>query len=145
MDMLPRPQPLKALAYAPGLMNNLLWNFSGHVAPLLGALVAAPLLISGLGLDRFGILMIAWMVIGYFVLLFGLGVAGAGCLGLLTSWLVSDVLNIPSGLLAETVRSFYLLAASVPLVVLTAGLRITLAPKERDLMRGWLFPGGSGA
>jgi O-antigen/teichoic acid export membrane protein len=74
--MLPRSQPPRKLAYAPGLLRNLLWNFSGQVTPLLAALIAAPLLISGLGLDRFGILMIAWMVIGY-VSLFDLGLPRA--------------------------------------------------------------------
>jgi len=153
-------------AYAPGLVGNVLWNFGGGLAPLLGAIIATPLLISGLGLERFGILMIAWMVVGYFnlfdmglgraltklvaerlesgrdnenpgliwtalAMLFALGVIGGGCLWLLSPWLAGDVLNIPSNLTPEAVASLYYLAASVPLVVLTAGLRALLDAHHR--------------
>ncbi len=46
----------------------------GQVAPLVAALLAIPLLISHLGVDRFGLLSIGWMLIGYFSLFdFGLG------------------------------------------------------------------------
>jgi O-antigen/teichoic acid export membrane protein len=151
---------------APGLVGNVLWNFAGSLAPLLGAVIAAPLLISGLGLERFGILMIAWMVIGYFnlfdmglaraltklvaerlesgrdnenpgliwtalAMLFALGVIGGSCLWLLSPWLAGDVLNIPSNLTPEAAASLYYLAASVPLVVLTAGLRALLDAHHR--------------
>lgn len=48
----------------------------GQVAPLIAAVVSIPLLIKGLGVDRFGILTIAWMLIGYFSL-FDLGIGRA--------------------------------------------------------------------
>ena len=42
--------------------------------PLLVAIVVIPMLIKGMGLERFGVLTIAWMVVGYFSLFdFGLG------------------------------------------------------------------------
>jgi O-antigen/teichoic acid export membrane protein len=44
--------------------------------PVLAALVLIPSLIRALGVDRFGILSLAWMLIGYFTL-FDLGVSGA--------------------------------------------------------------------
>ncbi|MGO8909032.1 MAG: flippase [Bradyrhizobium sp.] len=56
------------------LTRNVLWNFAGQVAPLFAAVFAIPLLIKGMGVDRFGLLTLAWMVIGYFSLFdFGLG------------------------------------------------------------------------
>lgn len=153
-------------AYAPGLVANVLWNFAGSLAPLLGAVIAVPLLISGLGLERFGVLTIAWMVVGYFnlfdmglgraltklvaerlesgrdnenpglictalAMLFALGVIGGGCLWLLSPWLAGDVLNIPSDMTSEAVTALYYLAAAIPLVVLTAGLRALLDAHHR--------------
>jgi len=56
------------------LARNVLWNLLGTGAPLLVALFAIPLLIEGLGTERFGVLLIAWMVVGYFSLFdMGLG------------------------------------------------------------------------
>lgn len=54
--------------------RNTLFNLIGESLPLLVALFAIPLLIEGLGLPRFGILTISWMIVGYFSLFdFGLG------------------------------------------------------------------------
>jgi len=143
-----------------------LWNLAGQVTPLLAAVFAIPVLIKGLGVDRFGVLTLAWMVIGYFslfdlglgraliklvseklgagrpeeipelvwtaLLLMGLlGMVGAGATLLLTGWLVTDVLNIPVELQAETAASFRLLAWSVPVVILTTGLRGILEAYQR--------------
>lgn len=58
------------------LARNTVFNFVGQGAPLLLAVIAIPLLISGLGTERFGILTLAWMVIGYFSL-FDLGLGRA--------------------------------------------------------------------
>ena len=58
------------------LTRNVLWNFAGQVAPLFAAVFAIPLLIRGMGVDRFGLLTLAWMVIGYFSL-FDLGLGRA--------------------------------------------------------------------
>jgi O-antigen/teichoic acid export membrane protein len=56
------------------LFRNTLWSGIGSAAPMLVAVVAVPRLIHGLGADRFGILALAWMAIGYLSLLdFGLG------------------------------------------------------------------------
>ena len=56
------------------LSRNVLWNFAGQAAPLFAAVFSIPLLIRGMGVDRFGLLTLAWMVIGYFSLFdFGLG------------------------------------------------------------------------
>jgi O-antigen/teichoic acid export membrane protein len=58
------------------LARNVLWNLLGTGAPLLVALIAIPLLIEGLGAARFGVLTLAWMVVGYFSL-FDLGLGRA--------------------------------------------------------------------
>ncbi|HYC49751.1 MAG TPA: flippase [Gemmatimonadaceae bacterium] len=56
-------------------------------------------------------------------LLFLLGCAGSLVVAALTPPLVNRVLNIPLELRQETMRSFWILAASLPLVVFTVGLR----------------------
>lgn len=58
------------------LVRNIIWNLLGQGAPLLVALLAIPLLIRGLGTERFGVLVLAWMVVGYFTL-FDLGIGRA--------------------------------------------------------------------
>jgi O-antigen/teichoic acid export membrane protein len=58
------------------LTRNVLWNFAGQIAPLFAAVIAIPVLIRGMGTDRFGLLTLAWMVIGYFSL-FDLGLGRA--------------------------------------------------------------------
>lgn len=49
-----------------------MYNLLGQGVPLVVALVALPLLIQGLGAERFGILALSWVVLGYFGL-FDLG------------------------------------------------------------------------
>jgi O-antigen/teichoic acid export membrane protein len=56
------------------LARNTLLNLLGHGAPIFAALVAIPLLIGGLGTERFGVLTVVWATIGYFsVLDLGIG------------------------------------------------------------------------
>src|SRR6185437_11838065 len=56
-------------------------------------------------------------------LMFLLGVVGGVALAAGTPWFVKDVLKVPPTLARETTRAFYLLAAVLPVVVVTAGLR----------------------
>jgi O-antigen/teichoic acid export membrane protein len=140
------------------LARNSALNLAGQVLPLVVAAVAIPLLIRGLGAERFGILTLAWAAIGYFglfefglsraltqavaarlgadnhedlptvmwsalLLLFGLGVVGGAVLSLATPLLVKDVLDVPSELQREAILAFWILAASLPLVLLSVGLR----------------------
>lgn len=58
------------------LAKNTILNFIGQVAPLLVAVVTIPYIIKGLGVERFGILSLAWVVLGYFSL-FDLGLGRA--------------------------------------------------------------------
>jgi O-antigen/teichoic acid export membrane protein len=56
------------------LARNTLLNIAGQVIPLLVAVATMPYTVRGLGPERFGILSIAWLVLGYFALLdLGLG------------------------------------------------------------------------
>ena len=56
------------------LARNIVWNLLGVCLPLLVALWAIPRLIQGLGAERYGVLAIIWMGIGYFSLFdFGVG------------------------------------------------------------------------
>jgi O-antigen/teichoic acid export membrane protein len=152
------------------LSKNALWTLLGNGLPLTVALVTIPRLIEGMGTARFGVLSIAWMVVGYFSLFdFGmgraltqliarargrgdrasiaplawsalglmsvLGVAGALLVAALSPWLVTTRLEIPATLEHETLVSFYLLAASIPLVIATTALRGILEAYERF---GWV-------
>ncbi|MHB8412425.1 MAG: flippase [Candidatus Acidiferrales bacterium] len=47
------------------LARNTIWNLIGGGVPMLVAIVCIPILIKGLGKDRFGILALAWVIIGY--------------------------------------------------------------------------------
>jgi len=54
--------------------SNVLWNFFGATLPLAVGLATMPILISKLGVERFGVLNLAWLLVGYFGLFdFGLG------------------------------------------------------------------------
>src|SRR5476649_1254437 len=148
------------------LARNTIWSLLGQLLPMAAAVVCVPPLIHGLGVARFGVLSLAWIVIGYFSL-FDLGIGravtklvadrlGAGrhdsipplvwtasllmlLLGVfgglvtlgISPWLVQRALKIPQDLQAETLSSFYLLAASIPLVTLTSGLRGVLEAQQR--------------
>lgn len=138
--------------------RNVIWNFAGTTLPLIAGLVAIPILVRSLGVDRFGVLSIAWMAIGYFSLFdLGLGralthlvaehlggeresdipeLAGAGLLlmlllGILAAliviafspWLLRNVLHVHDSLYSDALDSFYLLAMSVPLVIVSTGIR----------------------
>ena len=47
------------------LARNTIWNLLGNGAPLLVAVACIPILIRELGKDRFGVLTLAWALIGY--------------------------------------------------------------------------------
>jgi O-antigen/teichoic acid export membrane protein len=48
------------------LARNTAWNLLGQTIPIGVGLIAIPRLIHAIGTDRFGVLTIAWMVVGYF-------------------------------------------------------------------------------
>jgi|CZKH01.1.fsa_nt_gi O-antigen/teichoic acid export membrane protein len=140
------------------LTRNWTLNLISQVLSLLTAVPTIPYLVHGLGAERFGILSLAWVFLGYFGLFdLGLGRATtkfvAGCLGsgethrlpalvwtslwsqvlfgaigalvaaLVTPVLVHHVLKITPALVGETELSFYILAASLPLVLGSNSMR----------------------
>jgi O-antigen/teichoic acid export membrane protein len=56
---------ITAPAGAPAISRNVIWNLAGEAAPMLAAVACMPLLIHGLGINRFGILSLAWALVGY--------------------------------------------------------------------------------
>ncbi|MEC5398149.1 flippase [Uliginosibacterium sp. H1] len=70
------PSPVASPLPRASIVRSTAWNIAGLVTPLLVALFAIPVLIKSLGVDRFGILNLAWMLIGYFSL-FDLGIGRA--------------------------------------------------------------------
>ena len=58
------------------MARNTLWNLIGNGAPMIVAVFSIPILIRGLGKDRFGVLALAWGLIGY-AGLFDLGLGRA--------------------------------------------------------------------
>jgi O-antigen/teichoic acid export membrane protein len=140
------------------LARNIALNVAGSAVPIVLAFFAIPVLIRGFGEARFGVLGLAWALVGYFSLfdlgmgraltqlvsqalgkgiddelpslvwtglwvLVPLGLAGAVAVAWTAPWLVRSVLNIPTGLQAETIRAFQLFALAIPFTVHTAGLR----------------------
>lgn len=148
------------------LARNVLWNLLGTGTPLLVALFAIPILIDCLGTARFGVLTLAWMVVGYFSLfdlglgraltklvaeklgkgldveiptliwtamslMVVLGILGTVVVAALSPLLVGTVLKIPPNLQPETLAAFYLLSASIPIVICSTGLRGILEAHQR--------------
>ena len=148
------------------LAKNTAWNLLGQLAPMLAAIFAIPWLIMGMGVDRFGVLTLAWMVLGYFSvfdlglgralivliseklgagrleeipgltwtaiwLMLLLGAIGGTVMWVLADWFTTNALAIPPDLWAETATTFRLLALSVPLVIVTTGLRSVLEAYQR--------------
>ena len=52
-----------------------------------------------------------------------LGLLGTVVAVVFSDWIVSDMLNIPDYLQSETLQAFYLIALSIPLTILSAGLQ----------------------
>jgi O-antigen/teichoic acid export membrane protein len=70
-----------------------------------------------------------------------LGVLGGIVMSALTPWLVHSALKVPAGLRGEASASFYLLAACLPFVVTTSGLRgIIEAHQDFGISAGLRLP-----
>lgn len=158
------------------LARNTLLNFIGQAVPLLVGVVTIPFIIRGLGTERFGLLSLAWVVLGYFAIFdLGLGRAttkfvaealgkgeeeqvprlvwtavtvqgvlgfiGALVLAAITPLLVERILNIPLDLVGEAKATFYLLALSIPVVLVSSSFRGVLEAAQRfDLVNAVKIP-----
>jgi len=58
------------------LARSTVWNLAGQILPMVAAVLAIPPLVKAIGLDRFGILTLGWVIVGYFSL-FDLGLGRA--------------------------------------------------------------------
>lgn len=61
---------------ATNILKNIIFNFLGSAIPFLFAIVFFPILLTKLGTDKFGVLNLAWIIIGYFGF-FDLGIGRA--------------------------------------------------------------------
>jgi O-antigen/teichoic acid export membrane protein len=148
------------------LARNTAWNFLGLALPLLVGFLTIPVVIRRLGTDRFGVLSLVWVVVGYFgffdlglgrattkfvaealgkaeydkvpkyfwttvFIQAGLGILGAVVLTLITPLLVYRVLNISPGLAREATFSFYVMAGSFPIVLVSGSFRGMLEASQR--------------
>jgi len=160
------------------LARNTVLNLFGLTLPLLVGFLTIPVVIHRLGTERFGILSIIWVVVGYFgffdlglgrattkfvaealgkadydkipgffwttISFQGiLGIVGAVVLALITPLLVYRVFNIPSFLLGESKLSFYVMALSFPVVMVSGSFRGVLEAGQRfDLVNYVKIPSG---
>lgn len=58
------------------MLRNTIWNLLGEGLPMLAALLSIPLLVAGIGLERFGALTLVWALLGWLMVL-DLGLARA--------------------------------------------------------------------
>uniref|UniRef100_UPI0034E2C47B oligosaccharide flippase family protein n=1 Tax=Methanothrix sp. TaxID=90426 RepID=UPI0034E2C47B len=58
------------------IARNAVLNLIGQAVPLLVGVLTIPFVVRGLGTDRFGLLSLAWVVLGYFTI-FDLGLGRA--------------------------------------------------------------------
>jgi O-antigen/teichoic acid export membrane protein len=148
------------------LVRNTVWNLLGQVLPLAAGILVVPLLVRELNVDRFGLLSLVWIVIGYFglldlgigraltklvadklgaeemeaipplvwtslLLMLLLGVIGSIIALVFSPWLIYHELKVPVSLQDEALTSFLILAASIPVVTVTSGLRGILEAQQR--------------
>src|SRR3989442_15793078 len=64
------------MRHVSALMRHASWNLLGFAVPLVAAVFTIPVLIRGLGVERFGVLTIGWVIVGYFAM-FDLGMGQA--------------------------------------------------------------------
>lgn len=70
--------PVKQKGLVLSVPRHTLYNLAGSVVPILVSLATVPLYLSHVGLDRYGILALCWLILGYFnVFDFGLGRAAS--------------------------------------------------------------------
>ena len=85
---------MRRFGLEPSVMGNVAWNLLGQVVPVAAGVVAIPVLVRAVGIERFGVLTIAWAFVGYFSV-FDLGV-GRAITKLVAERLGSDERAIPS-------------------------------------------------
>ena len=153
--LLPKPAGLR-VRLGRRAASGAAWNLVGQVLPLLVAVACIPLLIREIGLERFGFIALAWVLVGYASLLdlgigralvrtvsarlaaadprgaadsastglsflLGFGLLLAAAMAMATPLLVRTVLRAPEALADEALGATWLLACSLPFVMLSGG------------------------
>ncbi len=74
MDPLPNFAPSREPSFWTAFVRDVSYNLAGQLVPLLAGLITVPILLRTLGIERVGVLAIAWLFVGYSGLLdLGLG------------------------------------------------------------------------
>ena len=134
--------------------------------PFLIAVITVPLIIKGMGIDRFSILALLWIIIGYsnlfdfglgraltqlisknialkktedissliwtaLIIVFTLGVIASLFLCLLSPFIIHNIIKLPDEYYDETIKSLYLLAATLPLFLVFINIRGVLEAYQK--------------
>lgn len=148
------------------VLRNTLLNLFSRLLLVPVGIVAIQFILSGMGIERYGLFSFSWTIINYlaildfgistaitkymaedlglrqgrnaasifwtaFTVLLVLGLVVAALFVLLTPYLVEQVMNIPSYLVPEGKRMFWLLAVSVPFIFMNNSLRGALEAGQR--------------
>ncbi|MDI6854253.1 MAG: flippase [Deltaproteobacteria bacterium] len=97
------------------LVYNTFYNLLGNILPLLAGLISIPIMIHKMGVDRFGILALVWMIVGYFSI-FDLGMGRA------TTKFVAEYLSLDK--LADLPRLIWTSVISVSALGLAGGIAL---------------------
>lgn len=158
------------------LARNTALNLAGGIIPPLMGLVTMPYILGGLGIERFGVLSLAWAAMSYFTAFdmglgratlkftsealgkersedvpsivgtalawqLALGTLGAALLGIGTPALIRLTMRIAPELSRETAQMFYVLGASIPVVICSLCLRRVVEAAQRfDLANAVRIP-----
>ena len=84
------------------LFRNTLLNLGGRATPLLVGIITIPFIVRGLGVDRFGLLSLAWVILSYFGI-FDLGLGRAATKFVAEALGKKEITKIPSIVLSAVV------------------------------------------
>ena len=123
--------------------RSALWSLAGSILPLGAGLATMPVLVSKLGVERFGILNLTWLLVGYFSLFdFGLGRALTRLVAeRLGSGLIEEIGDL-TGTAIAVIRWLGVVAGiSVACMApwLVDWLSITVTLKEETLTSLWIL------
>src|SRR5579863_7302784 len=128
------------------LRRNTAWNIAGQAVPIVAAIFAIPALLARLGQDRFGVLTLIWVIVGYSGL-FDLGVGRALTALVAGSLAANNSKEIPALVWTSLALMFILgiagggaLAATAPWVVHHLG-RIPAALHQDMIHAIWVLAG----
>jgi O-antigen/teichoic acid export membrane protein len=125
----------KALTSTRLLARNSIFSIAGYAFPVLTALISIPIIIKGIGTNRFGTLTLIWIVMGYFSLL-DLGF-GKALTKIIAEYLGKNEEDDVSAIIWSALAIVLLIgSAAVPIVFLQAPWLVQTALKiPRELQR----------